>query len=116
MYRPRHQSLLNAFWGVYRPFSQGKAIPGDARERLDSFRVSGDEFSRMVVDKELEHSRFIYLEDNKIIFDECTDPPHGEIIIEVMMQIGMQDRAWGNLFSAGTGNRMSVLISLLIKM
>jgi hypothetical protein len=45
---------------VYHPFSQGKAIPADARERLDSFTVSGDEFGRMVIDKELEYSRFIY--------------------------------------------------------
>ena len=108
-YRPRHQSLLNAFWDVYRPFSQGKAIPVDARERLDSFSVSGDEFGRMVIDKELEYSRFIYLEDGKIIFDECTDPPHGEIINEVTIQIGVQDRAGGHLFSGATGNRTSLI-------
>ena len=110
IYRPRHQSLLNAFWDVYHPFSQGKAIPSDARSRLDSFRVSGDEFARMVIDEELEYSRFIYLKDNKIIFDQCTDPPHGEIIGEVTIQIGMQDRAAGGLFSAGTGNRASLFI------
>ena len=69
----------------------------------------------MVVDKELEYSRFIYLEDNQIIFDECTDSPPGEIICEVMIQIGMQDRAAGGLFSASTGNRTSILISLLLK-
>lgn len=115
IYRRQHQSLLNAFWNVYRPFSKGNAIPDDARERLDSFRVSGDEFAHMVIDKELEYSRFIYLEDNRIIFDELRDPPHGEIINEVSIQIGMQDRAGGDLFSGGTGNRMSLFTLLLIK-
>ena len=70
----------------------------------------------MVIDKELEYSRFIYLEDNKIIFDELTDPPHGEIISEVTIQIGTQDRAGGDLFNAGTGNRMFLFILLLTKM
>ena len=69
----------------------------------------------MVIDKELEYSRFIYLEDNRIIFDELRDPPHGEIINEVSIQIGMQDRAGGDLFSGGTGNRMSLFTLLLIK-
>ena len=100
-YEPRHQSLLNAFWDVYHPFSQGNAIPANARERLNSFTVSGDEFGQMVIDNELEYSRFIYLEDNKIIFDECTDLPHSEIIGKVVTQISLVYRtglAGGELF------------------
>ena len=90
-------------------------IPSNARQHLDSFHVSADEFSRMVIDTEFEHSRFISLEDNKIIFDECTDLPHGEIIGEVIIQIGMQDRASGRMFLVGTGNRTNLCITLLIE-
>jgi hypothetical protein len=70
----------------------------------------------MVIAKELEYSRFIYLEDNKIIFDECTDPPHAEIICNMVSQtLKMQDWPAGELFVSGSGNRASLFILLLIK-
>jgi hypothetical protein len=58
----------------------------------------------------------LYLEDNKIIFDECTDPPHAEIIGNVMSQITMQDwPASAGEFVSGSSNRASLFILLLIK-
>jgi len=70
--------------------------------------VTEEEFTKLVVDRELEDGRYISLLDNKIVFDECTDPPHGEIIIEIITQICIQDRAAGSLFIAGTGNRIDL--------
>jgi hypothetical protein len=102
--------LLDPFWDVYRPFADKLTIPENAKRRLAEFTVTEDEIVHLVVEKELEHSRYIYLEDSKIIFDEYTDPPHGEIIGEIMGQIWSQDRAGGRLFVSGTGNRKTHFI------
>ena len=47
-------------------------------------------------------SRYIYLDQGKIKFDECTKPPHAEVIAEVLFQIISQDRPF-RLFDGGTG-------------
>ena len=64
----------------------------------------------MVVDRELEDGRFISLSDNKIVFDEWTNSPHGAIIMEIGTQISLQDRAAGSLFIAGTGDHITISI------
>jgi hypothetical protein len=107
--------VSNPFFNVYHPFANRLPIPNEARQYLDTFHVSADEFCHMVVEKELPHSRFIYLEDNKIIFDECTGAPRGEIICEMIYQIGAQDRSNGEIFIASSGNRTSLYICMLIK-
>jgi len=69
--------------------------------------VTEEEFTQLVVDRELEGGRYIALWDNKIVFDECTNPPHGEIIMEIGTKISLIDRGAGSLFIAGTGNRIN---------
>lgn len=69
--------------------------------------MTEEEFTQLVVDRELEGGRYISLSNNKIVFDECTNPPHGEIIMEIGTQISLQDRGAGCLFIAGTGNRIN---------
>lgn len=75
--------------------------------------MTEEEFTQLVVDGELEGGRYISLSDNKIVFDECTDPPHGELIMEIDTQIGLQDRAAGSLFIAGTGNPINFFYTRL---
>jgi hypothetical protein len=70
--------------------------------------VTDEEFTELVVDRELEDGRYISLLDNKIVFDECTKFPHREIIMEIGAQISLQDRAAGSFFIAGTGNRITI--------
>jgi hypothetical protein len=110
IYRSRNQLFLNAFWQVYHSFLNKTPISEEARKQLESFNVTDEEFTELVVDRELEDGRYISLLDNKIIFDECTNSPHGEIIMEIGAQIGLQDRAAGSLFIAGTGNHITLSI------
>ena len=105
--RPRNQLFLNA---LCRLFLNNTPISEEAREHLESFYVTEDEFTQLVVDKELEDWRYISLLDNKIVFDECTNPRQGEIITEITAQIRDQDRAAGSLFIGGTGNRITLSI------
>jgi len=49
------------------------------------------------------------LEDNKIVFDECTGASRGEIICELIHQIVVQDRSNGKLFIASSANRTTFL-------
>ena len=76
--------------------------------------MTDEEFTELVVERELRR-RYISLLDNKIVFDECTKSPHGEIIMEIGAQIGLQDRAAGSLFIARTGNRITPSIHSLHK-
>jgi hypothetical protein len=115
IYTSRNQLFLNAFWQVYRSFLNQTPISEEARQQLESFNVTEEEFTQLVVDRELEDGRYISLLDNKIVFDECTKSPHGEIIMEIGAQIGLQDRAAGSLFIAGTGNRIALSIHFLYK-
>jgi hypothetical protein len=112
-HRSRNQLFLNTFWQVYRSFVDRTPISEEVRKQLHSFPVTDEEFTELVVDKELENGRYISLLDNKIVFDECTESPHGEIIMEIAAQIGIQDRAAGSLFIAGTGNRITLSIHKL---
>jgi hypothetical protein len=104
--------FLNTFWQVYRSFLNETPISEEARKQLESFNVTDDEFTELVVDSELEGGRYISLLDNKIVFDEYTNSPHGEIIMEIVLQIFLQDRAAGSLFIAGTGNRITFYTQL----
>jgi len=101
-YVPRPRKLLAAFNNVYKPFSERQPIPPDAREKLEEFSLDSDQFRRLITSKELPRSRYIYLDEGKIKFDECTQPPHAEVIIEVVEQIAMQNRPF-KLFDGGTG-------------
>ena len=101
-YVPRSTKLLKAFHDVYIPFNKGRPIPTAARERLEEFTLDSHQFYRLVTTRETAKSRYIYLDEGKIKFDEWTQPPHAEVIGEVLEQIGMQNRPF-RLFGGGTG-------------
>ena len=101
-YVPQSTKFLKAFNDVYIPFIEGKPIPTAAHERLEEFTLDSDQFHRLVTARELPKSRYIYLDDDKIRFDEWTQLPHAEVIIEVAVQISMQDQPY-RLFDSGTG-------------
>ena len=94
--------LLKAFNDLYIPFNEGNSIPTAARERLEEFTLDSDQFHHLVTARELPKSRYIYLDEGKIKFDEWTQPPHAEVIGEVLVQVAMQDRPF-RLFDCGTG-------------
>ena len=69
--------------------------------RLSEFTLSMDQFSALLIEKELAKGRFIYLENGRIKFDEWTMPPHAEVIGEIMAQITRQHV--GKLWISGSG-------------
>jgi len=83
-------------------------ISDESRRHLESFFVTEEEFVKLVMDRDLPDGRFIALLENKVVFDECTNPPHGEVIGEVIEQISLQDKAAGRLLISGTGNRITL--------
>ena len=68
------------------------------RRHLGSFNVYADEFARMVIDTEFEHSRYVTLEDNKIISNES---------MQRLMQIDL-----ARYFAEGTGTHVWVGIKI----
>lgn len=98
--------MLRVFPLRYRNSSRG---PGT----LSEFTLSSDEFSALVLEKELSKGQFIYLENGRIQFDEWTMPPHGEVIGNIIIQIGRQDVM--DLFVSGTGTSAHVFIWMLMK-
>jgi hypothetical protein len=107
-YVPRPTKLLKAFNAAYVPFRDGKPIPMEARQKLEEFKLSSEEFYGLVTARELPKSRYIYLDQGKIKFDEWTQPPHAQVIIEVAVQVALQDRPF-RLFDGGTGEGNSCL-------
>lgn len=101
-HQPQQPKLQKAFNDVYQLFLGGKPIPHEARRKLEEFEVECDEFYRLVTAREFPKSRYIYLDDWKIKFDLYTQPPHGEVIMEIADQIAVQNRPF-KLFYAGTG-------------
>lgn len=95
--------LQQAFKEAYIPFSKNLPIPAAALERLLEFTINAEEFIRLVSERELPKSRYIYLKSGKICFDEYTLPPHGSIIMEIGRQISGQDDPF-ELFEAATGD------------
>ena len=112
-FSPRNPRLYKLFNEAYVPFSQGKQIPEHALAALSNMFITSEEFLRLVVCKELTKGRYVYLKDGRIGFNEFTIPPHGEVIGEVLLQIGIQDRQFG-LFESGSGNGRTISIYLLI--
>jgi hypothetical protein len=109
---PRRPNLLKAFNDAYRPFKEGQKIPEDALARLEEFTIDVPTFSILVTKREMEKGRYIYLEDGKIKFDTYTQPPHAEVINDVMMQIARQNDN-PRLFIGGTAGGSAPLYLLI---
>ena len=77
--------------------------------------MTDEEFTKLIVDRKLQERIYISLLDNKIVFDEYTKSPHGEIIMKVDAPISLQDRATGSLFIARIGNCITLSIYSLHK-
>jgi hypothetical protein len=105
---PRPVALLTAFNSAYKPFLKGLPVPKEALEKLSQFTITSVEFYDLVTSRELERGRFIFLDEGRVKFDEATLPPHGAVIGEVIIQIGIQDRGY-KLFIVGTADSMSLL-------
>jgi len=71
-YVPWPTKLLKAFNTTYVPFRDGKPIPKEARQRLEEFELSSEEFYGLVTELELPKSRYIYLDQGKIKYVEWT--------------------------------------------
>jgi hypothetical protein len=57
--------------------------------------------------QETMSARFVYLDDGKVSFNNYTMPPHAEVIVEIVEQIGLQNRN-PKLLQGGTGGSMSI--------
>ena len=111
-YRPRPAGLIKAFNDVYIPFREGRTIPEAARRVLDSFTLTSEQYHMLVTDRELPCGQFISLHNGKLIFDEYTLPPHGQVITEILDQISVQNQP--KLFQSSTGESLSPLRCFLI--
>jgi len=96
---------MKAFNDVYIPFRDGHTIPETARHTLDAFTLTSDQYYSLITDRELPRGQFISLDNGKLIFNEYTLPPHGEVIMEIGEQISIQNRP--KLFQASTGESCS---------
>jgi hypothetical protein len=96
---------MKAFNDVYIPFRDGHTIPMAARQALDEFTLTSDQYYRLITDRELARGHFISLTNGKLVFDEYTLPPHGAVIMEISEQISSQNRP--KLFQASTGESYS---------
>ena len=110
-YRSRPAGLMKAFNDVYIPFRDGHTIPKTARHTLDAFTLTSNQYYRLITDRELAHGQFISLDYGKLIFDEYTLPPHGEVIMEISEQISIQNRP--KLFQASTGESCSDTVKFI---
>jgi len=96
------RQLSKAFSDASRYFQNRNQIPDDIIAKLSEFIIDSNTFHRLVTNKESEKTRFVYLEDGRIRFDEYTQPPHGEILTEVLEQIAAQNIP--KIFRSGSGN------------
>lgn len=76
-------------------------IPASLLSKLNNFTVDSDTFLALDRAKERAGGRYIYLEDGKIQLDTYTQPPHAEIIGEILRQITIQDNL--RLLISGSG-------------
>jgi sigma54-dependent transcription regulator len=65
------------------------------------------EFYELIANKETMSARLVYLDDGKVVFDQYTMSPHAEVIVEIIEQIGLQNRN-PKLLQGGTGGSMSI--------
>jgi hypothetical protein len=106
-YKPRLSSkLYQAFNDAYVPFRDGEEIPENALRKLQTYTLTSPEFYALVTDRELAGGNHIYLDNGRIIFDTYTQPPHAEIIGNIVIQVASRNRN-PNLFDVGTGGSMS---------
>ena len=96
--------LLKAFDDVYIPFGKGLPLPRAARHRLDAFTLTSDQYYVLVANRERPHGILVSLEDGKLVFDECTLRPHGQVITEIGHQIYAQNQP--ELFVSSIGESM----------
>lgn len=100
-YMPRKHRLYLAFNQCYREYVQRKVIPEASRKRLDEIKVSGFDFDKLVVQRELPGK--IELWDGRVVFNVSTLFPHATAITWVARHIDMQDV--NEMFDSGTGAR-----------
>jgi hypothetical protein len=105
---PVPRALVSSFRTCYEDFIHGRKIRDEDYNLLQRFKVSEDEFVKLVVNPELPGSQAIYLENNRIIFNEIPNDPYGQVIIEINNQIYTQDSAAGEYLICGTGNRTTI--------
>jgi hypothetical protein len=101
VYVPRKQGLYLAFNQCYREYVQRNAIAEESRKRLEEINVSGSDFDKIVVQRELPGK--IELWGGRIVFNVYTPLPHGTVITWLVRQIDTQDIA--EIFHSGTGVR-----------
>jgi len=107
-YKPRLSSkLYKAFNDAYVPFRDGGEIPENALRTLETYTLTSPEFYALVTDRELPGGNHIYLDNACIIFDTYTQPPHAEIIGNIIIQVASCN-CNPRLFDAGTGGTVNM--------
>ena len=61
-------------------------VPSSLLTKLNNFTVDNDTFLALDKAKERVGGRYLYLEDGKIRLDTYTQPPHAEVIGEILRQ------------------------------
>jgi len=100
-YVPRKQGLYLAFNQCYREYVQRNAIAEESRKRLEEIKVSGSDFDKIVVQRELPGK--IELWAGRVVFNVYTHFPHGTVITWLARRIDNQDV--NEIFLSGTGVR-----------
>jgi len=100
--------LYQAFNDAYIPFRDGEDIPENALRRLQAYTLTSPDFYTLVTDRELAGGHHISLDNGRIIFDTHTQPPHAEIIGDIVTQLQFRNRN-PKLFDVGTGGNVNLV-------
>lgn len=95
------KSLKSTLAHVSNYIQNANPIPNSLLTKLNSYTVDSDTFLALDKAKERVGARYLYLEDGKIRLDTYTQPPHAEVIGEILRQIAIQDNV--RLLISGSG-------------
>src|SRR5436309_2371934 len=85
------KSLKSTLAQVSNYMQNANPVPSSLLTKLNNFTVDNDTFLALDKAKERVGGRYLYLEDGKIRLDTYTQPPHAEVIGEILRQITIQD-------------------------
>ena len=95
------QSLESTLAHVSNYVQNANPVPNSILSKLNTYTIDSDTFLALDKAKERVGGRYLYLEDGKIRLDTYTQPPHAEVIGEILRQITIQDNV--HLLISGSG-------------
>jgi hypothetical protein len=106
------KSLKSTLTHVSTYIQNGNSVPNSLLSKLNNYTIDSDTFLALDKAKERVGGRYLYLEDGKIRLDTYTQPPHAEVIGEILRQITIQDNV--RLLISGSGGGIIIVCIMYI--